>query len=232
MPHELKAKTQIFGLSSMGLPILAWEFGEDHLHSHILILGGVHGDEIESVFVSWQLFEALKSLEPWPWPYKIILIPEFNKDGTLLKTRQNGNGVDLNRNLPTHDWSPEAPHKRYWPGPFANSEPENLALTQWLSCHDVKGIISLHSYYPMINYNGPSKQLANYLENLTGYPAKSDVGYPTPGSLGTYAGAERKIPTLTYELERGAPLLLLSEKHVKAIIACLNQTELWLNPKD
>jgi len=35
-----------------------------------------------------------------------------------------------------------------------------------------------------------------------GYPVSASIGYPTPGSLGTYAGVERKIPIITLELPR------------------------------
>jgi protein MpaA len=38
------------------------------------------------------------------------------------------------------------------------------------------------------------------------YEITEDIGYPTPGSLGTYAGWERQIPTITFEIERGLPL--------------------------
>ena len=30
---------------------------------------------------------------------------------------------------------------------------------------------------------------------------KKDIGYPTPGSFGTYAGIERNIPIITIELD-------------------------------
>jgi protein MpaA len=35
-----------------------------------------------------------------------------------------------------------------------------------------------------------------------GYPASPNIGYPTPGSLGSYAGVDRQIPTITLELPR------------------------------
>ena len=30
---------------------------------------------------------------------------------------------------------------------------------------------------------------------------ESSIGYPTPGSFGTWAGVEKKIPTITLELD-------------------------------
>ena len=33
------------------------------------------------------------------------------------------------------------------------------------------------------------------------YPVEGDIGYPTPGSFGTWAGIEKNIPTITLELD-------------------------------
>ena len=53
--------------------------------------------------------------------------------------------------------------------------------------------------------------------------------YPTPGSLGTYAGLERGYSTLTYEIERGLALDQVLAVHVPAIRECLKVTEHSLN---
>ena len=37
---------------------------------------------------------------------------------------------------------------------------------------------------------------------LNGYEAKDNIGYPTPGSLGSWAGIDRQIPMITLELPR------------------------------
>ena len=38
------------------------------------------------------------------------------------------------------------------------------------------------------------------------YPVEASIGYPTPGSFGTYAGIERQIPTITLELDETCPV--------------------------
>jgi protein MpaA len=38
------------------------------------------------------------------------------------------------------------------------------------------------------------------MERYNGYPVVTSMGYPTPGSFGTWAGIERNIPTVTLEL--------------------------------
>jgi protein MpaA len=35
-----------------------------------------------------------------------------------------------------------------------------------------------------------------------GYPVLATMGYPTPGSLGSWAGIDRQIPIVTLELPR------------------------------
>jgi protein MpaA len=190
----------------MGQPLLAYTFGfasesTANPRKKVLLLGGVHGDEIEGVvMVNGLLQEFLKS---YPYSLQTILVPAVNPDGVLLKTRCNYAGVDLNRNLPTKDWTAEVLNPRYTPGPAAGSEPENQALLQLINKFAPDLIVSFHSWKPMVNFNGPSRDFAQIIHDHTGYEITSDMGYPTPGSLGTYAGAERKIPTVTYEIEHG-----------------------------
>ena len=71
-------------------------------------------------------------------------------------------------------------------------------------------ILTIHAPYKIINYDGPAESLARVVSNILGYPVESDIGYPTPGSFGTYCGVERNIPTLTIEVdENKAPEELL-----------------------
>ena len=39
-----------------------------------------------------------------------------------------------------------------------------------------------------------------------GYPIEESIGYPTPGSFGTWAGIEREILTITLELDESIPV--------------------------
>ncbi len=59
----------------------------------------------------------------------------------------------------------------------------------------------------------------------TGYKITEDIGYPTPGSLGAYAGQERGIPTITYEIERGSKFQDILKLHVPAIKKALEQSQ-------
>lgn len=219
----------IFGYTSLGLPILSYEFGRE-LHPStskklpkVLILGGVHGDEIEGVYGALGLIAAFE--RSFDYNLRITVVPQFNIEGVLAKTRMNSRGVDLNRNMATRDWSPEIKTPRYHPGSRPGSEPETVALSQHIETEKPCWILSLHSWHPVLNVNGKCLEEAQVLSQLTGYKIDDDIGYPTPGCLGTYAGLERTSPTLTYEIERGLDAQKILNIHVPAILEALKATE-------
>ena len=219
MSHFLK--TYHFGHTSDGLTIPAYKFGDKG--PKVLVLGGVHGDEIEGIIAANGLLQ--KFSQSFPYKLNLTLVPIFNLDGALRSQRKNAREVDLNRNLPTQDWSPEAAQEKYHPGADANSEPENQALVTHIQNETPQFIITLHSWKPMLNVNGDCSAVADVISAHTGYVITDDIGYPTPGSLGTYCGLERKIPTITYEFERLLPASTILEKHVPAIIEGLKVLE-------
>ena len=214
-------KTSIFTYTSKGLPVVAYEFLNDG--PEVLILGGVHGDEIEGVIAAQELLK--KFMQNFPYKLNLTLVPQFNFEGVIYKTRGNGNGVDLNRNLPTKDWSPVAATPRYYPGPAACSENENKGLLQYLERAKPVLILSLHSWHPVLNVNGDCLKVAEVLAQHTGYKIDAEIGYPTPGCLGTYTGLERALPTLTYEIERGLEAEKILSIHVPAILESLKVLE-------
>lgn len=214
-------KTTLLGRSSLGLPLIAHEFPNSG--PHVLILGGVHGDEYEGVAAADGFLASL--LQSNPYTLNLTVVPRFNPDGVLMRTRGNGRGVDLNRNLPTKDWSPVVKTPRYNPGPAAGSEPENQALMAFIETRRPALIISLHSWHPVLNVNGDCRPEAEILAKWTGYKIDDDIGYPTPGCLGTYAGLERGSATLTYEIQRGQKVPDVLRIHVPALRDALKATE-------
>lgn len=214
-------KTSVIGQSVSGLPILSHEFGRQG--AKVLILGGVHGDEPEGVWAAMGLMQAWA--QHFPFRLRVTIIPQFNVDGVLRCERTNLNKVDLNRNMPTNDWTAEVASPRYNPGPEASSEPETQALVQWLEEEKPSFIMSLHSWKPVLNTNGDCQREAQAISQWTGYEIKDSIGYPTPGCLGTYCGLERDMPTLTYEIEKGLDIKEVLRVHVPAIQEGLKVSE-------
>lgn len=214
-------KTFFLENSANGLPIPGYEFGSEG--PHVLVLGGVHGDEREGVEASLGLLA--KWARSFPFHLRLWLVPALNVDGVIRHQRANGNGVDLNRNMATRDWSPTVANPRYNPGAAANSEPETRALIGLVEMIKPVFVLSLHSWHPVLNVNGDCEREARAISERTGYRVDASIGYPTPGCLGTYCGLERDMPTLTYEIERGLATGEILRVHVPAIEEALKVTE-------
>ena len=189
---------KVIGKSVEGQPIYYHEYGAGD--SAILVIGCTHGDEQEGGQVVIRLAELVSLQRADTIKRKIVFVPILNPDGVARRKRTNAHDVDINRNFPTKNWSPVAADGRYSPGPSPSSEPETQLVLELLSRYNPRLIISIHSSLHMINYDGPAKDIANRMAKFNGYRVSDSIGYPTPGSLGTYAGVERNIPIITLEL--------------------------------
>jgi len=193
----------------------------------VFIFAGIHGDEPSSEFVALHLIEHLLGNDDVHASGRVAVLPSANPDGLLAGTRVNANAVDCNRNFPAANWKPHAKGARYSPGKSPGSEPETRALLEAIRILKPDAIVSIHStstFKPCNNYDGPAAQLARLMAPHNGYPPKGSVGYPTPGSFGTWAGVERKIPTITLELphkERGQKVWPGNRDALLALIAAV-----------
>ena len=167
----------------------------------ILIVWVFHGDEPQGEYF---INEYLK-LSRFNTKNSLFFIPRLNKNNL----RTNFNKVDLNRNFPTKNWT-FGKKDDYFGGTTPASEYETKFLIDLIDKNNFDAIVTIHAPYKIINYDGPAVELAKKISDILGYPVQSDIGYPTPGSFGTYCGVERKIPTVTIEIdENKAPVELL-----------------------
>jgi protein MpaA len=146
----------------------------------------------------------------------LIFIPCLNPDGMQNNTRTNANGVDLNRNFPTKNWGEDTSKAGdnpadYYGGTSPASEIETQFVIDVIEKYQPKLILTLHAPYKIVNYDGPAKEIAQKISNIIGYPVEESIGYPTPGSFGTYCGVERNIPTITLELDEKIPVAQLEQ---------------------
>ncbi len=193
---------EMAGKSVQGRDIYLKTFGEGD--NTIMIIGGFHGDEIRSVELALRFAEYLHEQHLQEDDVRVVIIPVLSPDGLVMQQRPNANGVDLNRNFPTDNWIAESTRgARYNPGPSPASEPETRLMMALVDQYKPDRIISIHAPLEVVNYDGPAKELAEKMAAHTGYPVSGDIGYPTPGSFGNYAGVERQIPTITHELPAG-----------------------------
>lgn len=192
--------------SYRGMPLLYRDFvpgASRRTPFRVLLIGGIHGDELSSVSIVFQWMQKLEQerLQPFHWR----VIPALNPDGLLpaRASRVNARGVDLNRNFATPDWSADAlsywkrvtrSDPRRYPGPHALSEPETKFLVAQIEAFKPDAIVSVHAPFGILDYDGPLDPPQRF-----GYLRLQPLGV-YPGSLGNYAGMRLKLPTITLEL--------------------------------
>lgn len=180
-------------------------------HLDTMFIGVFHGDEgisgelLERLIALWcagQFVETPIDFSQTP----VLIVPVLNPDGLAVTTRVNANGVDLNRNYPTPEWAEMNQDTPYYSGVSAGSEPETQLVIDLIQTYVPRKIVTVHSPYKVLNFDGPARALADAMTLKSGYPVVEDIGYPTPGSFGTYAGKIRQIPVVTLELPEDEPL--------------------------
>ncbi|MFT3788937.1 MAG: DUF2817 domain-containing protein [Tepidisphaeraceae bacterium] len=195
------------GTSVQGTSIVAEVFENPHGAdpSTVLFFAAIHGDEPTTAGVAKRLIALLESHSAIraTLPRTVYLIPVANPDGLAKKTRTNAHGVDLNRNFDAKNWK-STRRGRTWNGTEPLSEPESRALRDLILQIRPARILALHSIEPGKhgnNYDGPARELAELLASHNRYPVLPTIGYPTPGSFGSWAGIDMNIPVITLELQ-------------------------------
>lgn len=190
----------------------------------ILILGGTHGVEPQSEYVVREIakhFKLKKVISKYDDLFdlfegeiagkQVTLIPDLNRYGLKNNTRGNSNGVDLNRNMPAYNWSSSYEAQDYYPGREPASEKETKALVDIIKKNEFEMFLSIHTNHyvkhqnpPQVNFDGPQDTVGHIeacsLARVIELPFTHDIGYSTPGSLGSYA-KDQNIPCATLELD-------------------------------
>ncbi len=188
---------EVFGYSVEGRPLLAYIFG--HGPNVTMIFGAFHNNEPASSAVVEALRRYLAT-RPQEWVGRtIIVVPQTNPDGECSRVRWNSHGVDLNRNFPG-TWSVVPVEARYNPGPAPASEPETQAIMRLVEKYAPTKIVSIHQPFRCLNWDGEAgRRLADEMKVQNNYPIVPDIGYPTPGSFGSFC-ARKGIAMVTLEM--------------------------------
>lgn len=210
------------GSSVRGKPILATTVGTGT--RRVYIIGGIHGNEPEGIPVAQALPALLAAADPPVLELVTFrIVQDMNPDGTATSSRTNTRGVDLNRNWPASNYRPEPRH-----GARPVSELETVAVHNDITAFDPDLVIVFHASHrgPFVNYDGNGAHLAyNFAAGAREHDPRwrvvHEIGYPTPGSLGTYAGVDHGTPILTVEFQRGRDAQTNTRAGVAGILAAV-----------
>ncbi len=164
------------------------------------------------------------------------IIRNMNPDGEArahgVDGRVNNNGVDLNRNFPSDNWTEEWDRDGCWiyrpttGGAYGGSEPETRSVMSFIRGHEIEALISYHSaalgVFPGgVPWTGSSKRLAATLAKATGYPYPPiDTGCEYTGTLADWAVENGVGAAVDMELRNHRDTDF--EENLKALQAFLN----------
>ena len=178
---------------------------------NVLVVGVIHGDEPIGEF----LIEEFLKNKTRTIKNNLFYIPRLN----FSNERKNSSNVDINRNFPSKNWELTKKEDNYFGGFEPNSEIETKFLVNLTNEIKFDAIITIHTPYKIINYDGVNNPitlpLAKKISAFLNHPIEADIGYATPGSMGTYFGVERNIPIITIECDEEAKKEELYKKFEK-----------------
>jgi len=168
----------------------------------VLFIGGIHGDEAEGALTTTELPAAFAS-SGLPETVTLTIIEDANPDGRAAGTRGNANGVDINRNFPASNFDTANPGN----GGSPLNQPETRVLYDTFQRISPDLVVVAPSWADraFINFDGPARALAERFAASSGLPIEASTEFaPTPGSLGSYIGRDRKTAVLTIEFRKGS----------------------------
>jgi protein MpaA len=205
----------IIGRSTMGRPIRAYVIGNPHAARTMLVVGCIHGNEPAGIAIARRLVAStapILGLALW-------VVPVLNPDGVAAHTRQNGRGVDLNRNFP-YRWARLTGYE--YSGPRALSEPESRAAFRLINRIRPQVTIWYHQHATLVDLSGGSPDVERDYASLVDLPAFELARYP--GSAvgwenATLAGATAFV----VELPAGTLSEASIHRHIEAVLSAARE---------
>ena len=212
---DLSMRPMTIGYSVLGRPLEVYRFGSGPRER--FILAGIHGGyEWNTVALAEELIRYLgEHPEVIPPDMTLYILHDMNPDGEARSHsydgRVNAHGVDLNRNFPYHwkeTWNLDGCWQ-YLPvtaGAYPASEPETVAVINFIHLHHIEAIISYHSAALGVFAGGdppfePSERLAETISLRSGYQYPPvDTGCEMTGDLTDWASSLEGIPAVDIEL--------------------------------
>jgi protein MpaA len=209
-PAAAGVRTRDLGDSVQGREIVAVEVAGAHARTSVLVVGCIHGNEPAGIAIA----RALTRVRP-PKGVALWIVPDLNPDGVAAGTRQNADGVDLNRNFPTR-WQPQT--GIFSSGPRPLSEPESrLAYRLILRLHPAVSIW-FHQHANLVDDSSGNRALEQRFATIAGLPLQPLTRYG--GSAVTWEAA--RFPgtsPFVVELPAGSLSAGSVQRYVRAVLA-------------
>jgi hypothetical protein len=172
---------EVFGYSTKGKPLDGYVIGKGS--DVIFLLASIHGNEMGGAELLKDYVEKIKANPAMvPGSKKLVILPVANPDGYFDRVdKLNANGVNLNLNFSTKDWSEYGPEGNY-AGPKPFSEKESQVIKSIVEKYKPKTMISYHSYGSLVTpeENTASINFANWYvaQVYNRYVYYNDWDYP------------------------------------------------------
>lgn len=207
-----------FHVGSLGLTygkrhIYVCHIGAEDAKYQFVVTASIHGREYINTTL---LLHMIAYYRKHPWKHiRVSFIPMANPDGVTIsmntdarKWKENGNGIDLNRNFPCgFGLSPDL--KKRNPGGSPADQLETQYLMEFINSLTAPlGVIHYHSRGNVIFYDynvtgslrNQIVQLADSAHKTTGYKLVHGSKDTKPaGGFGDWCVYEKKIPSITIE---------------------------------
>ena len=167
------SRLKSLGKTVKGFNIWALEIsdkpGRSEPEPHIKIIGNVHGDEpsgrmVTIAFAEWlcKNYDKDEDAQLIVNNVHLWLVPSMNPDAFAVKTRENYNGKDLNRDFPDRFSNP-------YLEPTGDEEPETSVIMNWLLQQHFVASLALHEGATVVSY-----PMDGNAENTNTYEAAED----------------------------------------------------------
>jgi murein peptide amidase A len=170
-----QVRRRVIGHTTRGRAIRAIGIGDPSSNHTALVVGIIHGNET----AGRKIVRALRVRRP-PYDLNMWIIPDLNPDGSAAGTRQNGRGVDLNRNF-RRKWRRIGERwDTYYSGPRPFSEPESRAARRFIL--DIRPDVTIwyHQAMRLVDRTGPGRRIRRRYARMVRLPLISIR--PLPGT--------------------------------------------------
>jgi protein MpaA len=208
-PRARRAIT--LGRSVQGRPIDVWVRGNPAVRRRVLVIGCIHGNETAGIRVARDLINGGPPVHATLW-----IIPNLNPDGSAAGTRQNADGVDLNRNFPFGWRALGQRGDQQFSGPRALSEPESRIAYRLILRLRPAITIWFHQPEAVTDQSGGSASLERRYAAVSGLPLRRLPRYP--GSATSWQ--DHRFPGATafvVELPPGRPSPAATARYAHAV---------------